>query len=87
LCSYEHEVYNDFFSLTFFTCLHGIWYYLQVAIIDLCSPLGASLYKIDTRLCYHIMTLSSSKCKEKITWQRLFIYSGCNKERKYHGNK
>jgi len=38
-------------KIMFFTFLRGIWYYLQVAIIYLSSPLVASLYNIGTRLC------------------------------------
>jgi len=34
----------------FCTFLCGICYYLQVTIIDLSSPIGASLYNIGTRI-------------------------------------
>ena len=47
----------------FFYILCGIWYYFQVTIIGLSSPLGASLYNIGMRLCSQRTTSSSSKCK------------------------
>jgi len=58
------------------TILRGIWYYLQVTIIDLSSPIGASLYNIGTRIRSQRTTSSSSKCREKIRWRRLFINNG-----------
>jgi len=57
----------------FFYILYGIWYYFQVTIIGLSFPLGASLYNIGTRLCSQRTTSSSSMCREKIRWRRLFI--------------
>jgi len=43
----------------FFTFLRGMWYYLQVTIIVIGSPIGASLCNIGTRLCSQRTTLSS----------------------------
>jgi len=59
-----------------FYLLRGIWYYLLVTTTNLSSPLGASLYNIGTRLCCQRTTSSSSKCKEKVRWRRLFINNG-----------
>ena len=44
-----------------------------VTIIDLSSPVEASLYNIGTRLCSQRTTSSSSKCREMIRWRWLFI--------------
>jgi len=41
---YEY-IYTSW-KLCFVTFLRGIWYYIQVSIIDLSSPNGASLYNI-----------------------------------------
>ena len=69
--------YCKMFSLrgnyVFLYILRGIWWYLQVTIIDLSSPIGASLYNIGTRICSQRTTSSSSKCRGKIRWQRHFI--------------
>ena len=61
-----------------FYILRGIWYYFQVTIIGISSPLGASLYNISTRLCSQRTTSSSSKCRENIRWRRLFINKKIN---------
>ena len=58
-----------------FYILRGIWYYFQVTIIALSSPLGALLYNIGTRLCSQRTKSSRSKCREKKRWRRLY----CNK--------
>ena len=68
-----NNLYNDFIILqdvfltwkvSFFYILCGIWYYFQVTIIGLSSPLGGSLYNIGTRLCSQRTTSSSSKSRE-----------------------
>jgi len=66
----------------FCTFLCGICYYLQVTIIDLSSPIGASLYNIGTRIRSQRTTSSSSKCKDKRRWQRLFINNGYEEKQK-----
>ena len=64
-----NDLYNDFIILqdvflTWTLCAFYsfTWnrYYLQVTIIDLSSPLGASLYNIGTRLCSQRTTSSIS---------------------------
>jgi len=72
-----------------FVHLCEIWYYLQVTIIDLSSPIGASLYNIGKRIRSQHTTSSSSKCREMTRWRRLFIKNGYeeDKDGKYHGNK
>ena len=47
-----------------------------VSIIDLSYPIGAPLYNIGTRIRSQCMMSSSSKCREKIKWQRIFINNG-----------
>jgi len=54
------------------TFLRGIWYFLQVTIIDLSSPIGVSIYNTGARICSQRTMSSCSKCKEKIRWRRLF---------------
>jgi len=85
------NLYNDFiirqdvflrWKLRFVYILSGIWYYLQVTIIDLSSPIGASLYNIGTRIRSQRTTSSSSKCREKIRWRRLFINNGYEDKQK-----
>ena len=73
----------SFFSI--FYVYFGI--ILQVTIIDLSSPLGASLYNIDTRLCYQRTSSSSSKCREKIRWRPLSINNGCEGKQKIKNRK
>ena len=93
------NLYNDLIILhdgflimnfEFCTFLRGIWYYLQVSIIDNKSPIGASLYNIGTRISSQRTTSSSSKCREDIRWRRLFIinngYEEKNNNRKYGCN-
>ena len=81
LCSYDHEalaVQQFYNTARRFPFLHIYmeWNYLQDTIIDLSSPIGASLYNIGTTIRSQRTTSSSSKCREKIRRQRLSINNG-----------
>jgi len=57
-------------NYVFFTFVRAFW--LQVTIINLSSPIGASLLNIGTRLCSQRTASSSSDYREKIRWRRKF---------------